>query len=75
MTVRTLARLAAVTGTVPALAAVTAGPALAHAGDPTLVTRLDGVTPDLPAGVTVDVRSTTSHQLVVTNPTATPPCW
>lgn len=69
---RVAVRLAAVAGAVLALAAVTAGPAMAHAGDPTLVTRLDTVNPGLPVGVTAEVRSTISDQLVVTNTTATP---
>lgn len=70
--VRVAARLAAIAGAVLALAALTTGPAAAHAGDPTLITRLDAVSPALPAGVTAQVRSTISDQLVVTNPTVTP---
>lgn len=65
-------RLTAVIGTGLALVTLTAGPAAAHAGDPTLVTRLDAVVPALPAGVEVAVRATISDQLVVTNRTPTP---
>lgn len=72
MRARPTARLAAVVGAVLSLVVLTAGPATAHAGDPTLVTRLDGVTPALPEGVTVEVRGTIADQLVVSNPTATP---
>ncbi|MGQ0574310.1 MAG: hypothetical protein ACT4RN_08910 [Pseudonocardia sp.] len=66
------ARLVALVATVLALVALTAGPAAAHAGDPTLVTRMDAVNPALPPGVTVEVRATVADQLVVTNSTPTP---
>jgi hypothetical protein len=66
------ARMLAVVGAVLALALTTAVPAGAHAGDPTLVTRLHSVDPALPEGVTVALRTTIADQLVVTNPTATP---
>lgn len=62
----------AVAGTVLAVALTTAGPAAAHAGDPTLVTRLYEVSPGLPAGVTAELRTTVADELVVTNPTDTP---
>jgi hypothetical protein len=65
-------RLLAVLGAVVALAVTTAGPAAAHAGDPTLVTRLHGVTPALPDQVSVALRTTIADELVVTNPTVTP---
>lgn len=64
-------RLFAVVGAVLALALTTAGPASAHAGDPTLVTRLHEVT-GLPAGVTAELVTTVADELVVTNPTDTP---
>jgi hypothetical protein len=69
---RTTPRLLAVLAAVVALALTTAGPAAAHAGDPTLVTRLHGVTPALPDQVSVVLRTTIADELVVTNPTATP---
>jgi hypothetical protein len=62
----------AVAGTVLAVALTTAGPAAAHAGDPTLVTRLTEVTPALPPGVTAELHTTVADELVVTNPTDTP---
>jgi hypothetical protein len=65
-------RLLAVLGAVGALALATAGPAAAHAGDPTLVTRLHRVTPALPDQVSVVLQTTIADELVVTNPTATP---
>src|SRR5688500_3845967 len=65
-------RLLAVLGGVVALALTTAGPAAAHAGDPTLVTRLHAVTPALPDQVSVVLRTTIADELVVANPTSTP---
>jgi hypothetical protein len=69
---RRFTRLLATAGAVLALAVCTAGPASAHAGDPTLVTRLNGVNPALPDGVSVTLRTTVADQLVATNPTDTP---
>jgi hypothetical protein len=68
----TMPRLLAVLCAVAALAMTTAGPAAAHAGDPTLVTRLHRVTPALPDQVSVVLRTTIADELVVTNPTSTP---
>lgn len=65
-------RLLALAGAVLALVLASAVPAAAHAGDPTLVTRLYGVEPGLPAGVTVDLVTTIADQLVVTNPSDVP---
>jgi hypothetical protein len=50
---------------------VTATPAHAHGGDPTVVTAISAVTPPLPAGVVIQVRTTVSEQMIVANPTAT----
>lgn len=69
---RIMPRLLAVLGAVVAFALTTAGPAAAHAGDPTLVTRLRGVTPALPDQVSVVLRTTIADELVVTNPTSIP---
>jgi hypothetical protein len=52
------------------LGLVTAGPAAAHPGDPTLINRLNDV--ELPDGVTAQLRTTIGDELVVTNPTPTP---
>lgn len=65
-------RLLATAGAVLALAVVTAAPAVAHAGDPALVSRLTSVSPALPAGVTASLRTTIADQVVVTNPTTIP---
>jgi hypothetical protein len=51
--------------------AVPAVPAAAHTTDPTIVTRIDAVTPPLP-GVTVEVRAGAADQLLVVNTTAQP---
>lgn len=69
MTIR-MGRLLAVAGAVLAIALGTAGPAAAHAGDPTLVNRLREL--QLPGGVSVELRSTVADQLVVSNATPTP---
>lgn len=69
MTMR-LTRLLAVAGVVLATALVTAGPAAAHSGDPTLINHLRQV--DLPAGVSAELRVTVADQVVVTNSTPTP---
>jgi hypothetical protein len=47
-----------------------ASPARAHGGDPTLVPQIDSITPALPAGVVVQVRTGVSEQMLVANPTA-----
>jgi hypothetical protein len=47
-----------------------AAPALAHGTDPTLVPVIGTVTPALPAGVVVQVRTGLSEQMLVGNPTA-----
>lgn len=65
-------RLLAVAAAVLALAVTTAGPAAAHAGDPTLVNRLYEVGPGLPEGVTADLTTTVADQIVVSNPTDMP---
>lgn len=66
---RTL-RMVAVAGAAVLLGLVTAVPAAAHPGDPTLVNRL--VETELPAGVTTELRTTVGEELVVTNPSPTP---
>lgn len=55
-----------------AVAAVVLGasPAPAHGGDPTLVPQIASITPALPAGVVVQVRTGVSEQMLVANPTA-----
>lgn len=62
--------MVAVAGAVLVTVLATAAPASAHAGDPTLINRLDEA--DLPAGVSAALRTTVADQLVVTNPTPTP---
>jgi hypothetical protein len=54
-----------------ALLLVAAPPARAHQTDPTIVTRIDAVAPELP-GVTIEVRSGVADQLLVVNTTPTP---
>lgn len=65
---RALALLAAA----GALAVATAAPAAAHAGDPTLVTRLNAVTPALPEGASVALRTSIADEVVARNTTSTP---
>ena len=52
-------------------AAVVASPAAAHAGDPSVHPVIDAVDPPVP-GVTVQIATSVTAQLVVANPTPTP---
>jgi hypothetical protein len=63
-------RMLAVAGATVLLGLVTAGPAAAHPGDPTLVNSLREA--ELPDGVTAAMRTTIGDELVVTNSTPTP---
>ncbi|MGQ0631007.1 MAG: hypothetical protein ACT4P1_08180 [Sporichthyaceae bacterium] len=71
MTHRRLRILVATAG-VGATLVLTVAPAPAHGEDPTLVPALRTITPGLPDGVIVQVRTTVSEQMIVANPTPSP---
>lgn len=64
-------RLLAAVGAAVAGVLLTAGPASAHALDPTLVTRVQGISPALP-GVHVEIATSIADAVVLTNPNPTP---
>jgi hypothetical protein len=65
------AALAVSSGVLILLAGLPVPAAVAHGGDPSLVTVLDSISPALPADVIVQVRTTISEQVLVANPTRT----
>ena len=66
-----LVRLLVAVGASVAGVLLAAGPASAHALDPTLVTRVQGISPALP-GVHVQIATSIADAVVLTNPNPTP---
>ena len=63
--------LAATFGALMCIAVLPPPAAVAHGGDPSLVTVVDSISPALPPEVIVQVRTTISEQVLVANPTGT----